>query len=225
MVELNLNEVFYFGNPAELIFEKLDRGFMNDKWVSVFPQTRVTNLGKVYSDHSPILLKSFHQEQKLYIPYKFFKCWQLSPDFKSVLNTSWSKRVKGSSSFIVAGKLKNVKQDLCSWNINSFGHIKNTIYKLNLEIEKLQSLPYSPAIGTFILNYSKQLDYWYEIENSFYKQKARINYFTQYDKNTQFFHNIVKLRNMYNTIHTVRDEQGNWLDCREQVVSLFENHF
>ncbi|XP_026459628.1 uncharacterized protein LOC113360323 [Papaver somniferum] len=236
MVELRLNEVFSFGNPftwcnrrfknpAELIFEKLDRGFMNDKWVSVLPETQVTSLGRVYSDHCPVFLKPFHQEQKFYIPYKIFKCWQLSPDFKNVLVKSWSKRVKGSSRFTVAGKLKNVKQDLCFWNVNSFGHIKNTIHKLNSEIEKLQSLPYSPAIGTFILNYSQQLDYWYGIANSFYKQKARINYFIQYDKNTHFFHNVVKLRNMYNTIHIVRNDQGNWLDCREQVVSLFESHF
>ncbi|XP_026438997.1 uncharacterized protein LOC113337550 [Papaver somniferum] len=124
MIDLNFNEIFSFGNPftwcnrrfrnpAELIFEKLDRGFMNDKWVSLLPQTRVTNLGRVYSDYSTILANCFHSEQKLHIPYKFFKCWQLSPDFKDVLSSSWSKGVKGSPSFVVAGKLRNVKFDLC----------------------------------------------------------------------------------------------------------------
>ncbi|XP_026377691.1 uncharacterized protein LOC113271987 [Papaver somniferum] len=87
------------------------------------------------------------------------------------------------------------------------------------------SMNYTPSIGNFILNYSNQLDYWYEIENSFYKKKFRIDYFTQYDKNTHFFHDTVKLRNMYNTIHTIRDEQGNWLDNREQVLSLLSSHF
>ncbi|XP_026384062.1 uncharacterized protein LOC113279597 [Papaver somniferum] len=208
MIELNLNEVYSFGNPytwcnrrfkvhAELIFEKLDRGFINDKWISLLPHTRVTNLGRVYSDHCPVLLNYFHFKDKLSIPYKFFRCWQMSPDFKNVLINSWSKSVKGSSSFIAASKLKNLKHDLSNWNRNSFGHIKTTIGKLNAEIEKLQSLPYNPTIGSFILNYSKQLDYWYEVENSFYKQKSRIDYFNYYDKNTNFFHNTVKLGNMY----------------------------
>ncbi|XP_026435978.1 uncharacterized protein LOC113333788 [Papaver somniferum] len=89
----------------------------------------------------------------------------LSPDFKNVLINSWSKFVTGSPSFIAAGKLKNLKHDLIYWNRNSFGHIKTTIGKLNSEIEKLQFMPYSPSIGSFILNYSKQLDYWYEPYN------------------------------------------------------------
>lgn len=58
----------------------------------------------------------------------------MSPDFKDVLSNSWSKGVKGSPSFVVAGKLRNIKVDLCHWNVNSFCHIKNTIHKLNTEI-------------------------------------------------------------------------------------------
>ncbi|XP_026399686.1 uncharacterized protein LOC113295570 [Papaver somniferum] len=236
LVELRLNEVFSFGNPytwcnrrfknpSELIFEKLDRGFMNDDWVSVVPHTRITNLARVYSDHNPILLKCFHNEQTLSIPYKFFKCWQLSPDFKNVLINSWDKKVNGSPSFVVSGKLKNLKTDLSKWNIESFGHIKNTTSKLNVEIEKLQAMPFTSVIGDFILNYSKKLDYWYEIENSFYKKKSRIDYFTHYDKNTQFFHNTVKLRNMYNTIHTIKDDQGDWLENIDQVLNHLSQYF
>ncbi|XP_026447392.1 uncharacterized protein LOC113347913 [Papaver somniferum] len=96
---LNLHEVYSFGNPftwcnrrfrnpSELIFEKLDRGFINDKWVSLLPQTRVTNLGRVFSDHCPILLQCFHLSDKLAIPFKYFKCWQASLDFKDVLVNS-----------------------------------------------------------------------------------------------------------------------------------------
>lgn len=70
-----------FKNPGELIFEKPDRGFMNDEWLYLYvlPHTRVTNLDRVYSNHFPILLKCFHQEHKLNSPYKFFRCWQLNP--------------------------------------------------------------------------------------------------------------------------------------------------
>ncbi|XP_026433865.1 uncharacterized protein LOC113331369 [Papaver somniferum] len=167
---MNMNEVFSYGNPftwrnrrfknpLELIFEKLDKGFMNDKWVTALPQTRFTNLGRVYSDHSPILVKCFYWERNVNIPYKFFKCWQLNPEFKDVLHNSWSKSVKGFPDFIVVSKLRNVKDELIKWNINSFGHIKTTIGRLNAELENLQALPYSPQIGGYILNYSKQLDY------------------------------------------------------------------
>ncbi|XP_026434559.1 uncharacterized protein LOC113332102 [Papaver somniferum] len=235
LLMLNMHDVFSFGNPftwcnkrfknpSELIFEKLDRGFINDNWVSLLPQTRVTNLGRVFSDHCPILLQCFHSTNKLAIPFKYFKCWQVIHEFKHVLVNSRKKVIKGSASFIVAGKLRNLKHDLSFWNLNSFGHIKTTINRLNSEIEKLQNMADTPSIGNFILNYSKQLDFWYEIENSFYKQKSRIDYFTQYDKNTNFFNNI-KLRNMYNTIHMLKDNQGNWLGNRDQVLHLLADHF
>ncbi|XP_026417218.1 uncharacterized protein LOC113312696 [Papaver somniferum] len=219
LLDMNMHEVVSFGNPYtwcnirfknpnKLILEKLDKDFINDKRVTVLPQTRATNLGRIFSDHSPVLVQCFHWVRNLNIPYKFFKCWQLNPEFKEVLNESWSKRVVGSPTFVVVNKLKHVKFDLSKWNINSFGHIKTTIGRLNSELERLQALPYSPQIGQYILNYSKQLDYWYEIEHCFYKQKSMINYFTQYDRNTNFFHNSVNLRNMYNTIHTIRDDQA-----------------
>ncbi|XP_026459699.1 uncharacterized protein LOC113360405 [Papaver somniferum] len=234
--KMNMHEVLSFGNPftwcnrrfrnpTDLIFEKLDRAFMNDRWVSILSQTRITNLGRIYSDHCPILVKCFHFEKHYNIPYRFFRCWQLNPEFKDVLHASWSFSVKGSPSYIIDRKLSNVSRDLTKWNINSFGHIKTTISKLNAELEKLQALPYSPQIGGFILNFANQLDYWYEIEHSFYEQKSRIHYFTQYDRNTHYFHNYVKLSNMYNTIHTIRDDQGNWLENRDQIYDLLTKHF
>ncbi|XP_026436946.1 uncharacterized protein LOC113334940 [Papaver somniferum] len=142
---LNMHDVFSFGNPYtwcnrrfknpyELIFEKLDRGFIKHKWVSLLPQTRVTNLGRLFSDHCPILLQCLHEVTSLGIPFKYFKCWHSSPDFKNVLLHSWEKDCKGSPSYVIAGKLKNLKHDLSRRNTNSFGHIKTTIGKLNSEI-------------------------------------------------------------------------------------------
>lgn len=65
----------------------------------------------------------------------------------------------------MVGKLKNLKHDLIIWKVNSFGHMKTKIGRLNSEIEKLQAVPFTPVIGCYILNYFKQLDYWYETES------------------------------------------------------------
>lgn len=97
LVEMKMNDVYAFGNPftwcnrrfknpTQLILEKIDRGFVNDVWFSDLPHTRITNLARVFSDHSPIFLNCFHDEPNLYRPYKYFKCWQLNPDFKNVFS-------------------------------------------------------------------------------------------------------------------------------------------
>lgn len=39
-----------------LIMERLDRVFVNENWLDIFPNAFVTHLPKTYSDHNPLLL-------------------------------------------------------------------------------------------------------------------------------------------------------------------------
>lgn len=40
-----------------LIMERLDCVSANEDWMQIFPNTTITHLPKIYSDHSPILVK------------------------------------------------------------------------------------------------------------------------------------------------------------------------
>lgn len=62
-----------FKNPGELIFEKPDRGFMNDEWLYLYvlPHTRVTNLGRVYSNHFRYCLNVFTKNISLIVLISF----------------------------------------------------------------------------------------------------------------------------------------------------------
>lgn len=79
LLDMKMNDAYTFRNPftwcnrrfknhSELIFEKIDKGFVNDEWLSVLPHTRITNLARIFSDYSPILLNYFHHEPSLFRP-------------------------------------------------------------------------------------------------------------------------------------------------------------
>ena len=62
-------------------------------------------------------------------------------------------------------------------------------------------------------------------EEKLLAQQAKIQWLSEGDKNTKFFHNFIKSRKHYNRIRRVCDEQGNWFEgdsINEQFVSHFE---
>ena len=63
-------------------------------------------------------------------------------------------------------------------------------------------------------------------EESFYKQKSRIQWIKEGDMNTKFFHNMVAAKQKTNYISTLIDSQGNRLNSYSQIsneaVSFFQ---
>lgn len=41
----------------DLILERLDKVFANEKWISLFPKAAITHLPKTHSGHNPILIE------------------------------------------------------------------------------------------------------------------------------------------------------------------------
>ena len=57
------------------IKERLDRGFCDQEWQSMFPTAGVRHLGAVTSDHRPILLDSHLDNCKIIRPFRFEAMW------------------------------------------------------------------------------------------------------------------------------------------------------
>ena len=55
------------------------------------------------------------------------------------------------------------------------------------------------------------------MEENFWKQKARVRWLELGDKNTKFFHSVVKQRRLQSIVHGVRDEQGNWITLEDGI--------
>ncbi|KAI9122534.1 hypothetical protein K1719_006374 [Acacia pycnantha] len=76
------------------IFERLDRAFANQEWITLLPNCGVKNLPRTrFSDHSPLLLnmgstgRSYRQR-----PFRFEAMWMAHDGFKDFLNSLWNGR-------------------------------------------------------------------------------------------------------------------------------------
>nr|AYQ93013.1 hypothetical protein [Lupinus angustifolius] len=92
--------------------KRLDRSLCNEDWISAWSQISYCTLPRISSVHHPLLLCSELFKQQRLSQFKFHKMWTLHEDCIRTIAESWRNRVFGCPMFILAQKLKNLKQVL-----------------------------------------------------------------------------------------------------------------
>lgn len=94
---------------------RLDRAFSNSTWLDIFEDPIVNHLPRLASDHSPLLLSHRKSLALKNIPFKFEEMWLSNATFSKVVETSWASPCSGTPHFILAQKLKLLKQNIMVW--------------------------------------------------------------------------------------------------------------
>ena len=124
--------------------------------------------------------------------------WLSHASFISLVNNNWAIPCSGTPRYL-AQKLKILKSKLKIWNYEVFGQLKHYIAdakKLVVEAQTLyDSNPSKPPL--LALNSSKSsLHNWLKAESVYWKQKSKIRWLKDGDRNTEFFHLSAITRSM-----------------------------
>ena len=82
-------------------------------------------MSRLLLDHFPIVLEgiSFHQRDKM--PFRFENMWLKDEAFVDRVRCWWdSYHFQGASSFVLANKLKLLKNELKKWNVEDSGNVE-----------------------------------------------------------------------------------------------------
>ncbi|KAL5571254.1 hypothetical protein UlMin_020851 [Ulmus minor] len=202
--------------PNDLIYERLDRGFGNIDWVNRFPNTTVEHLEAVCSDHRPLLF-SFGLSQgivrcgrkKRFNRFHFEEAWSNDPGCGEVISSCWeAPSVLGS-----AASLRD-KLDWCGLKLQRWGryNFKKLGSDIKLLRQKLSSLSSSHSVQDWEESnrLQKILVGLMHKEELYWKQRSRVNWLKDGDKNTKFFHRKASNRRFKNEILGVCDKNGCW---------------
>ena len=103
---------------------RLDRFLVSEDWESRFSGVVQSTLPRPVSDHYPILLDERGVRRGL-VPFCFENMWLKKEGFKDLLKYWWQGlNFRGSSSCILATKLKALKGILKTWNKEVFGKVE-----------------------------------------------------------------------------------------------------
>ncbi|VVA30150.1 Hypothetical predicted protein, partial [Prunus dulcis] len=117
---------------------------------------------------------------------------------------------------------------LKDWNVNVFGHIKKRkaclLARLN-GIQKALCRGSNIFLSNLEISLIKEYNGVLEQEAMFWKQKSRLQWLQEGDRNTKFFHLTTIIRRRRNKIERLKNNEGVWVEQAQDIKGLAMAYF
>ncbi|XP_042485821.1 uncharacterized protein LOC122066061 [Macadamia integrifolia] len=207
----------------------LDRSFCNGKWIDVFRNVKQRVLLSSVSDHAPLIVVSDDVQRPTNIPFRFHSFWMENDQFISVVEEAWKTSIGGNPIFVLAQKLKQVKENLKVWARANFPNLNDEVDKAKLELKKVQDMIEVAGMTDELFNREADAKTVLLKANQMYEklwaEKAKLRWMKNGDCNSKIFHLSVKLRRLKNQITSLKKEDGTWVSDQQGISSYVSDFF
>ncbi|KAL0350199.1 UNVERIFIED_CONTAM: hypothetical protein Sradi_4169100 [Sesamum radiatum] len=130
----------------------------------------------------------------------------------ATVENDWNLNVDGTTQFSLCRKLKALKGHLKAFNNLHFSHISVKAKDADLALQdaqiQLESDPENAVIRDSVGELRKKAVFLAEAERHFYYQKAKLHFLKMGDRNTKFFHDMVKRNATKSSIMAITKTDG-----------------
>ncbi|KAK4438304.1 hypothetical protein Salat_0164700 [Sesamum alatum] len=220
----------WYSNNSNPVWCKLDRVFFNNEWLEAGLHCNAHfNPPGCLSDHSPGIVSILDPPVSKSKPFRFFNMWANHPDFTTTVEHGWNLNVDGTPQFSLCRKLKALKGPLKAFNNLHFSHISVRAKEVDLALQdaqlELESNPGNSVIRDSLGELRKKTIFLAEAERHFYYQKAKIHFLKMGDRNTKFFHDMVKRNAAKSSIMAISKSDGSTITSAEDIGREFTDYF
>jgi hypothetical protein len=210
-------------------FSRIDHSFSNLNALEKWPFLYCLLPPPLLSDHSPQIIHLRGADMRGKSSFKFFNSWIKDPDFNTIVSNAWNIGKYGNPLFILQEKIKEVKCILKQWSFKNFGKgdkLSMSIGQKLAEVQKemmtnVDNEDLSAAEYTLNQQYSEAL----VNESDMIKQKSRIKWKEDGDRNSAFFHASLKNKQRRENITTILSKDDNLQTTVNDVQDAFVNYF
>jgi hypothetical protein len=230
----NSNGTFTWSNRRsgnQQVACRLDRFLVTEELIESGLCMESLILPKAGSDHWPIALQILADTTPALKPFRFEKFWLTHPDFQQLATLWWQQAAvdQGTKMYNFQQRLKNFKQSLKHWNRTSFGNIFQSIKDIESRLVVIQETFISgirtPELMAEEDQLLSQLEQRRQQEEILWKQKSRVQWLKEGEKNTKFFHRTMIHRRHINRITHLEDEHGNLLRENSRIEEELTRHY
>jgi hypothetical protein len=212
---------------------RLDRSICNQAWLDVCTSIVCSTLVKTRSDHYPLLLDYCQHNKRFVSSFKFMKMWSMHEDCKNVISQCWNDNAEvGCPMFVLNSKLKRLKTKLKIWNKESFGNVHSGVKDAESHLHSIQLLIQTNGHSDSLMMLEKKaqmdLDTALDRQDCFWREKAKVNWHLDGDRNTSYFHRIAKIKNTTKVISSLKNGDDIITDptqIADHVVDYYKNLF
>ncbi|KAL1212565.1 hypothetical protein V5N11_036136 [Cardamine amara subsp. amara] len=209
--------------------KKLDRVLVNAIWLDTWPMSFALFGEPDFSDHSPSCITLNPDIQRQRKPFKFLNLLLLNQDFIHLIQSFWyTFNFTGTAMYRVSKKLKALKSPIRSFSKENYSNIEKRVKDVHaLLLAKQQQLFTLPSIR--IASEEREANRKWQIlvkaDEAFLKQKSGINWLSNGDCNSAFFHRMATTRQSQKHIHFLFDDAGNRVDTQQGIINLCATYF
>lgn len=214
-------------NPNCETLKKLDRVMINEPFLDTFRTAHCVYLPYIISDHSPDVLVIPSGGTKRKKAFRMSNFITEKEEFLQVVKNEWEKNVNGFQMYKVIQKMKMLKHKLnyMSWkNGNVHNRVNVMREKIKIAQEEVDKNPLCEKTKKLSCILLQEYCEAMRDEESLLMQKAKVEWMKDGDRNTKFFHKIIKGRQHRSRIMNICDENGCCYE-KEQVAVQFLEHF
>jgi hypothetical protein len=201
-------------NGAHNVKVRLDRGLANRDFLDMFPVTTVWHEQTTTSDHCCLRIESYQHgtnRRRRCKPFRYENMWRRDESYVDLIRSAWGEADGSTDLNQLKVRLSRVQGALWDWDKNVFGSVRKNLKKLrkNLEIEWGRSVGAGPSSKERHL--MSQISEWVSREEIMEKQRSRLDWLKDGDRNTALFQAKSKERSRSNQIKSLQTEDGSIL--------------
>ncbi|KAL0294494.1 UNVERIFIED_CONTAM: hypothetical protein Scaly_3120700 [Sesamum calycinum] len=221
---------WYSNSESNPVWCKLDRVLFNNEWfeAGLLCNAHFSLLGCL-SDHSPGIVSILDLLASQPKPFQFFNMWADHQDFMPTVENGWNLNVDDTAQFCLCRKLKALKGHLKAFNNLHFSHISIGAKDADLALQdaqiQLESDPENATIRDSVRELRKKVVFLAEAERHFYYQKAKLHFLKIGDRNTKFFHDMVKTNAAKSSILAITKTDGTTITSAMEIGQEFVSYF
>ena len=174
------------------------------------------------SDHRPILADILTKPTRRSKKFKFDKRWLDNEELRQVILEGWKSPDLPPNATIME-HISSCRKALSEWRRQNNVNSAKLVEDLKEKVEGLYADD-SATTGE-IAAALKELSEALRSEEMFWKQKSRVFWLREGDRNTKFFHALTKQRRARNKITQLVDEDGNIVEDDEGLVAIATSYF
>ncbi|XP_062028750.1 uncharacterized protein LOC133744700 [Rosa rugosa] len=184
---------------------RLDRALGNMEWMNSWGSMDCCTLTKATSDHCPILVSCSKLDAIPRPPFKFQSLWLLTPDFLALVRSFWNTlHFYGCPQFTLAVKLRALKGMLKSWSKEQVGDVHAQVAHSKAALDAVQAEISTHGLSDERITEENEAHNNYlsalSLQATLLRDKSRISWLKDGDRNTTFLHNMVRVRRLQNSI-------------------------
>jgi hypothetical protein len=206
---------------------RIDRAVAAPSWSALYPNAQVTHVCSSKSNHLPIILDCENKINQGMPPQtpRYEQMWERDETLPHEIEETWNSMPDCHSLEDLMHKIGCTRDNLKEWSIETFGKVTKDIRNKRKKLNKLWKKPKTFKRDEEIHKTNQALDELLQREEIMWRQRSRITWLKEGDRNTKFFHRKASWRQTKNKIKRLRDLNGQWTDDPEAIRELTHEFF